>query len=183
MADETNVNNQQPNEPTNTEPAGTSSDGGAPGSNALAQNTTPQNEPQKSPENSDDLSAEELAAFRKWQESQKSDAEKQAAAIGKAEKARLAAEEKAAAAELKLTAMSKGVSAEALGDVIALAKIKISDKVTAEQAIDEIIKKYPTFTESTKPGITTGVRTGGNTPPASSAKAIDIIRAAQVQRK
>lgn len=184
MADETNVNNQQPNEPTNTEPAGTSSGGGgAPDSNALAQNTTPQNEPQKSPENSDDLSAEELAAFRKWQESQKSDAEKQAAAIGKAEKARLAAEEKAAAAELKLTAMSKGVSAEALGDVIALAKIKISDKVTAEQAIDEIIKKYPTFTESTKPGITTGVRTGGNTPPASSAKAIDIIRAAQVQRK
>ena len=108
---------------------------------------------------------------------------KQAAAIGKAEKARLAAEERAAAAELKLTAMSKGVSSEALGDVIALAKTKITDKVTAEQAIDEIIKKYPAFTESSKPGITTGVRTGGNTPPVSSAKAIDIIRAEQVKRK
>lgn len=128
-------------------------------------------------------SADELAAFRKWQESQKSDAEKQAAAIGKAEKAREAAEERAAEAELKLTAMSKGVSAEALSDVIALAKTKITDKVNTEQAIDEIVKKYPAFTRSSEPSITTGVRTGGNTPPAESTKAIDIIRAAQVQRK
>lgn len=183
MENETNVNEQQPNEPTNTEPAGASSGGGDPNSNTPAQNTKSKTEPQKSAEKDDTPSVEELAAFRKWQESQKSDAEKQAAAIGKAEKARLAAEERAAAAELKLTAMSKGVSVEALSDVIALAKTKITDKVTAEQAIDEIINKYPAFTESAKPGITTGVRTGGNTPPASSAKAIDIIRAEQVKRK
>ena len=157
MENETNVNAQQPNEPTNTEPAGASTGGGDPKPTTPAQNTESNKEPQK--------------------------AEKQAAAIGKAEKARLAAEERAAAAELKLTAMSKGVSSEALGDVIALAKTKITDKVTAEQAIDEIIKKYPAFTESSKPGITTGVRTGGNTPPVSSAKAIDIIRAEQVKRK
>lgn len=131
----------------------------------------------------DTLSAEELEAFRKWQESQKSDAEKQAAAIGKAEKAKAEAEAKAAAAELKLTAMSKGVSAEALDDVIALAKTKITDKVTAESAIDEIIKKYPAFAKSAEPSITTGVRTGGNTEPVSSTKAIDIIRAEQVNRK
>lgn len=180
---ETNTGTQQPNGQTNTEPAGASSGGGDPNSNTLLQNTNSKTEPQKSAEKNDTPSEEELAAFRKWQESQQSDAEKQAAAIGKAEKARLLAEEKAAAAELKLTAMSKGVSVEALSDVIALAKTKISDKVTAEQAIDEIIKKYPAFTESTKPGITTGVRTGGNTPPATSAKAIDIIRAEQVKRK
>ena len=131
----------------------------------------------------DTPSQEELAAFRKWQESQQSEAEKQAAAIGKADKARAAAEERAEAAELKLTALSKGVSAEALNDVIALAKTKITGKTTAEQAIDEIIKKYPSFAKSSEPSITTGVRTGGNTPPAESAKAIDIIRAAQVQRK
>ncbi len=79
--------------------------------------------------------------------------------------------------------MSKGVSAEALNDVIAIAKTKITDKVTAEQAIDEIVKKYPAVTNPTEPSITTGVRTGGNTPPASSAKAIDIIRSEQVKRK
>lgn len=179
MENETNVNSQQPNEPTNTEPAGASTGGGDPKSTTPAQNTESNKDPQKA----DTPSSEELAAFRKWQESQKSDAEKQAEAIGKAEKARIAAEEKAAAAELKLTAMSKGISTDALNDVIALAKTKITGKVTAEQAIDEIIKKYPAFTESSKPGITTGVRTGGNTPPVSSAKVIDIIRAEQVKRK
>lgn len=183
MENETNVNAQQPNEPTNTEPAGASTGGGDPKPTTPAQNTESNKEPQKADEKDDTLSSEELAEFRKWQESQKSDAEKQAAAIGKAEKARLAAEERAAAAELKLTAISKGISADALNDVIALAKTKITDKVTAEQTIDEIIKKYPAFTESSKPGITTGVRTGGNTPPVSSAKAIDIIRAEQVKRK
>lgn len=97
----------------------------------------------------DTPSAEELAEFRKWQESQKSEAEKQALALAKADKARLAAEERASAAELKFTAMAKGVFAEAVGDVIALAKTKITDKVTAEQAIDEIIKKYPSFAQNT----------------------------------
>lgn len=184
MADETNVNEQQPNENTNMEPAGAISGGGDPESKpAKTADNKESKLPPESADKSNTPSAEELAAFRKWQEAQKSEAEKQAAAIGKAEKARQAAEERAAAAELKLTAMSKGVSADALGDVIALAKTKITDKVNAEQAIDEIIKKYPAFTKSVEPGITTGVRTGGNTPPASSTKAIDIIRAAQVQRK
>ena len=183
MAEETNGTQQ--NTETIPEPAGASSGGGDPKSEPAENAGTAKKEPASvgNSDNSDSLSAEELAAFRKWQESQKSDAEKQAAAIGKAEKARLAAEERASAAELKLTAMSKGVSAEALNDVIALAKTKITDKVNAEQAIDEIVKKYPAFTKSSEPGITTGVRTGGNTPPATSAKAIDIIRAAQVQRK
>lgn len=183
MADETNVNEQQPNENANTEPAGASSGGGDPESKPTKNADSKESKLPESADKGNTLSAEELAAFRKWQESQRSEAEKQAAAIGKAEKARQAAEERAAEAELKLTAMSKGVSSEALGDVIALAKTKITDKVNAEQAIDEIIKKYPAFAKSAEPGITTGVRTGGNTPPASSAKAIDIIRAAQVQRK
>lgn len=183
MAEEI-IGTQQPTEPT-PEPAGASSGGGDPKSepDANAGSNKPAPESNKTADNSDTPSAEELAAFRKWQESQKSDAEKQAAAIGKAEKARQAAEDRAAEAELKLTAMSKGVSSEALGDVIALAKTKITDKVSAEQAIDEIVKKYPAFTKSAEPGITTGVRTGGNTQPAPSAKAIDIIRAEQVHRK
>ena len=120
MENETNVNSQQPNEPTNTEPAGASTGGGDPKPTTPAQNTESNNkELQKATEKDDIPSSEELAEFRKWQESQKSEAEK----------ARLAAEERAAAAELKLTAMSKGVSSEALGDVIALAKTKITDIV------------------------------------------------------
>lgn len=92
MENETNVNSQQPNEPTNTEPAGASTGGGDPKPTTPAQNTESNNkEPQKTAEKDDIPSSEELAEFRKWQESQKSEAEKQAEAIGKAEKARLAA--------------------------------------------------------------------------------------------
>lgn len=105
-------------------------------------------------------SDEELAEFHKWKESQQSEAEKQAAAIAKAEKARIASDERAAAAELKLTALSKGITADALDDVIALAKTKITDKMTAEQAIEDIIKKYPAF--ASKPNLDTGTHTTNN---------------------
>lgn len=124
----------------------------------------PTTEPKKASEPKENSpSAEELAEFRKWQESQRSDAEKHAAALSKAEKARTAAEDRASAAELKLTAMRKGASADALEDVIALAKTKITDKVDAEQAIDEILKKYPAFSAQPK-SVTTGTATQNNAP-------------------
>ncbi|WP_462283199.1 hypothetical protein [Ruminococcus champanellensis] len=151
---------QEPTESTIKEPAGANTGGGDPTSAPGAAQ-----EPAAKP---DAPTPEELAAFRKWQESQRSDAEKQAAAISKAEKARLAAEAKAAAAELKLSALSKGVAAEALDDVIALARTKISDSVTAEQAIESIVQKYPQFGA----GVTTGVHTGsGGTDNLSGVEA------------
>ena len=138
--------NTQTNEQEKTESTDTSNGGGDPKSEKQSDSSVKE---VKAESKSDSPSAEELAEFRKWQESQKSEAEKLAAALAKADKARLAAEERASAAELKSTAMSKGVSAEAVGDVIALAKTKITDKVTAEAAIDEIIKKYPSFAQNT----------------------------------
>ncbi len=143
-------------EPSKTEPTGT----------AAATTTDPKATvpaaPPVAPESKDDApSKAELDAFRKWQESQKSEAEKQAAAISKAEKARADAEGRATAAEMKLAAVSKGVKAEAVADVIALAKTKVNDKVTVDQAIDEIIKKYPQFSAAASEPITTGTKTTG----------------------
>ncbi len=63
---------------------------------------------------------------------------------------------------MKLAAVSKGVKADAIADVIALAKTKVTDKVPMEQAIDEVIKKYPQFTASAEPPITTGTKTTGS---------------------
>ncbi len=139
----------------------------APESNAPTQGSCaaePKAESQKPAPHSpaaDTPTAEELAEFRKWQESKRTDAEKHAAALSKAEKAKSAAEQRAAAAELKVTALGKGVSADALEDVIALAKTKISDQVTAEQAIDSILKKYPAFGGK---AVTTGTATTNNSP-------------------
>ncbi len=111
MGNETNTANAT--EAQNTAQAGTNTGADAQAQNTAntAQNTTQTESSAASESTKKDMpSDEELAAFRKWQEAQKSDAEKHAAAIGKAEKARLAAEEKAALAELKVTALSKGIA-------------------------------------------------------------------------
>lgn len=110
-------------------------------------------------------SKEELAAFRKWQDEQKTDEQRHADELKTAQDKQTAAEQRAADLEAKLMAMTKGVSAGSVEDVIALAKGRVSDDVTLDKAIDEVLKKYPQFAvggEVPKAKITTGVpSTGG----------------------
>ena len=106
---------------------------------------------------------EEMDAFHKWQDSQKTAEQLSAEKISAAESRAAEAEKKAAAAEAKAYAYSKGVSAEAVDDVIALAIPKVDDNTTMEKAIEAVIAKYPSFcsakSEAPK-GITTGVSFG-----------------------
>ena len=108
-------------------------------------------------------SKEEMDAFRKWQDSQKTAEQLSAEKISAAESRAAEAEKKAAAAEAKAYAYSKGVNAEAVDDVIALAIPKVDDNTTMEKAIEAVIAKYPSFcsakSEAPK-GITTGVSFG-----------------------
>lgn len=110
-------------------------------------------------------SADELKAFNDWKEAQKTEQEKAAEKIKLAEEAQTAAEQKAADLEAKYAAVSKGVKPEAVEDVIALAKNKVSDNVTLEQAIESVIEKYPQFGSANKL-VTTGVTTPNNSSPA-----------------
>ena len=108
-------------------------------------------------------SKEEMDAFHKWQDSQKTAEQLSAEKISAAESRASEAEKKAAAAEAKAYAYSKGVNAEAVDDVIALAIPKVDDNITIEKAIEAVIAKYPSFcsakSEAPK-GITTGVSFG-----------------------
>ncbi|MDP4144496.1 MAG: hypothetical protein Q8936_08450 [Bacillota bacterium] len=90
-------------------------------------------------------SKEELKAYSDWKESQKTEEEKKNEALTAAEKAKMAAEEKASALEAKVTCLSKGVNATSVDDVVILAKALVTDEVTIEQAIDKVIEKYPSF--------------------------------------
>lgn len=96
-------------------------------------------------EKKNQLSKEELKAYNDWKESQKTDEEKKNEALTNAEKARLAAEEKATALEAKVTCLSKGVVADSVDDVVVLAKAMVTEEVTIEQAIDKVLEKYPSF--------------------------------------
>lgn len=107
---------------------------------------------------------EELKAYKEWRDSQKTAEELSAEKISAAESGRAEAEKRAAAAEAKCCAYSKGVSKEAVDDVIALAMAKVNDDTPIEKAIDAVIAKYPSFcTAKAEPqkGITTGVSFGG----------------------
>ncbi|MFQ7822538.1 hypothetical protein [Clostridium sp.] len=88
---------------------------------------------------------EELEAFKQWQESQKTEEEKKNEALTNAEKARVAAEERALLAETKVTCLSKGVASTSVDDVVILAKAMLNDDLTMEQAIDKVLEKYPSF--------------------------------------
>ena len=113
---------------------------------------------------------DELAAFRAWQDEQKTAEQKQEEAV-KAQADRAdAAEKKAAALEAKLLAASKGVSPEAADDVVALASLKVSEETPLETAIDEVLKKYPQFTGTSAPR-TTGVPAGSGGAAVSGVEA------------
>lgn len=105
-------------------------------------------------------SKDELKAFRAWQDSQKTAEQLSAEKITAAENGKAEAEKRAEAAEARCTAYSKGVNPEAVEDVIVLAMAKVNDSTNIEQAIDEVIKKHPSFCGSSKP-ITTGVDLSG----------------------
>lgn len=96
-------------------------------------------------EKKNQLSKEELKAYNEWKGSQKTEEEKKNEALTNAEKARLAAEEKATALEAKVTCLSKGVIATSVDDVVILAKAMVTEEVAIEQAIDKVLEKYPSF--------------------------------------
>ena len=108
---------------------------------------------------------EELAAFREWQNSQKTAEQKAADELKAAQDAQTAAEQKAADLEAIIAAVKAGVPADAAEDVVALAKLKVSETVPLSAAIAEVLKKYPQFSGAIAPVTTTGtkINNGGGT--------------------
>lgn len=123
-------------------------------------------------------SKEEMEAFRKWQDSQKTAEQLSQEKISAAESSRADAEKKLAAAEAKCCAYSKGVTAEAVDDVIALAMAKVSDDMPIEKAIDAVISKYPSFcsAKSAPQGVTTGVSFGNGGKQPSGVEAAFLAK-------
>lgn len=121
---------------------------------------------------------EEMEAFRKWQDSQKTAEQLSQEKISAAENGRADAEKKLAAAEAKCCAYSKGVTAEAVDDVIALAMAKVSDDMPIEKAIDAVISKYPSFcsAKSAPQGVTTGVSFGNGGKQPSGVEAAFLAK-------
>lgn len=107
-----------------------------------------------------------LAKFREWQESQKTEQEKQQEKLQELQTNNETLANKNANLKAQLVAVKKGVKADSVEDVIALAERLVNDETTIDDAIKQVIEKYPQFAQSEeeqKPNFTTGQhQTNGN---------------------
>lgn len=105
---------------------------------------------------------EGMAKFQEWQESQKTDAEKQEEKLTNLEKDHASVSAENNTLKAQISAMKAGVVADSVEDVVALAERLVTDDVDMDSAIQEVIKKYPHFAEvqevdsEGKPRISTG---------------------------
>ena len=92
----------------------------------------------------DGMTKEDIAEFKKWKESQKTDAQKAAEkeALAKAEKEEFS--ERTRRAEVKAESLSAGVKSKYVDDVIvlAIAAMNADDDLDAEAAVEEVKKKH-----------------------------------------
>lgn len=107
---------------------------------------------------------EGMAKFQEWQESQKTEAELQSEKLTKLEKSHAATQAENETLKAQISAVKAGVNADSVEDVVALAERQVSEDVTIDDAIQQVIKKYPHFAaaeegkedEEGKPSFSTG---------------------------
>nr|DAN17833.1 MAG TPA: Major capsid protein [Caudoviricetes sp.] len=118
--------------------------------------------------------------LKAWEDSQKSESEKSAEALTAKEQelAKALSDNKTLSAQL--SALKQGVIADSVDDVIALSERLVSDEVSIDDAIKQILTKYPQFgtkqeqdEEKPKPtfataGNPTAVSAGGEVDPFQS---------------
>lgn len=88
---------------------------------------------------------EALKAYEEWQESQKTEADKQTELIASKDKELTEALDANKRLEAKLAAFSQGVDADSVDDVIALSERLVNEDTTIDEAIKQIVGKYPQF--------------------------------------
>ena len=100
-----------------------------------------------------------LAKFREWQESQKTEQEKQQEKLQELQTNNETLASENANLKAQLAAVKQGVKADSVEDVIALAERLVNDETTIDDAIKQVIEKYPQFAqdeEEQKPNFTQG---------------------------
>jgi vacuolar-type H+-ATPase subunit I/STV1 len=91
---------------------------------------------------------EGLQKFREWQESQKTEAQKQAERLQKLEQDFNAVQKEKENLMAQLAAVKAGVHADFVEDVIVLAQRLVNEDTTIDDAIAKVIEKYPHFKQA-----------------------------------
>lgn len=123
-----------------------------------------------------------MKAFKEWQESQKTEAQKQADQLEALQKTNLSAEQEKAQLRAEVSALKNKVKPESVADVIVLANNLVTEDVDIDAAMKSVIEKYPHFKdvveaddkETKKPKFATGNH--DTTPPTEAAKWLDAFK-------
>lgn len=86
-----------------------------------------------------------VEAYKEWQKSQMSEQERIASELEEIKTEKTTVESQLADLQAENTALKVGVIADSVEDVVALAKVKVSDEKDIETAIKEVVEKYPNF--------------------------------------
>ncbi|PWU66573.1 hypothetical protein [Gracilibacillus dipsosauri] len=116
---------------------------------------------------------EGMKQFKEWQESQKTEAQRQQEQFEALSKEKESLTSKNQSLEAQLSALKQGVNSDSVEDVVALAERLVNDDVTMDDAIKQVVEKYPHFAggveeEEPKPSFTLGqhkkISNGKNDP-------------------
>lgn len=88
---------------------------------------------------------ETLAKQKDFEESQKSEVQKAADRMKELEEQLKGKDDQTFTLQAQLAALKSGVQEESFEDVMVLAKAKVTDKVTIDEAIKQVVEKYPHF--------------------------------------
>ena len=88
-----------------------------------------------------------LVKFRKWQDDQKTEQELVNEKVGTLETSNNDLSSENATLKAQLSATKQGVKADSLEDVVALAERLVTEEVTIDEAIKQVVEKYPHFTQ------------------------------------
>ena len=120
---------------------------------------------------------EGLQQLKEWKDSQKSEAEKQSEALAAKEKELEAALSSQRLLEAKLSALTLGVNAESVDDVITLSNRLVSDEVSIEDAIGQVLQKYPQFGRAEQPEEKKPTFSAGGNPTAGTNQEDAFLKA------
>lgn len=103
-----------------------------------------------------------LAKFKKWQDEQKTEQELVNEKLGTLETNNNDLTSENATLKAQLSATKQGVKADYVEDVVALAERLVTDEVTIDEAIKQVVKKYPHFAETEEGSTTPRIVVPGN---------------------
>lgn len=117
--------------------------------------------------------------FQEWQESQKTEQQKQQEQLETLTGSNKKLSNENTSLKAQISAMKQGVKGDSVEDVVTLAERLISDDITLDEAIKQVVEKYPHFAgepeqeEEKKPSFTTGqhATSGTNNDPFAAKMA------------